>query len=105
MYLSFKVTVNRTWHAEPLRMNLKIRGTIREVGQKGKLIYVRWSHQVKQTKLIGYAGQEITNVVISSVSPSLTLRTAMETTSNLSLDRLQQFLEAHFQQKNGTRFM
>lgn len=89
----------------PLRRNLKIRGTVREVGQKDKLIYVSWPHQVKQAKLIGYTGQETTNAVISSVSDSLTLRTVMETTSNLSLDRLEQFLEDHFQQKYGARFM
>ena len=33
--------------------------------------------------------------------PGLTLRTVLETISNLTLDRLTQFLEAHYEQKNA----
>ena len=33
--------------------------------------------------------------------PGLTLRTVLETTPNLTLDRLTQFLEAHYEQKNA----
>ena len=33
--------------------------------------------------------------------PGLTLRTVLETTPNLTLDRLTQFLEAHDEQKNA----
>ena len=36
------------------------------------------------------------------MSPSLTLRNVLETTSNLSLQRLRQFLESYFEGKSAT---
>ena len=36
------------------------------------------------------------------MSPSLTLRNMLETTSNLSLQRLLQFLESHFEETSAT---
>ena len=39
--------------------------------------------------------------MISSIVPGLTLRTVLETTPNLTFDRLTQFLEAHYEQKNA----
>ena len=36
------------------------------------------------------------------MSPSLTLRNVLETTSNLSLQRLLQFLESHLEEKSAT---
>ena len=38
----------------PLRKDLKIRGTIGEAGQKDTLIYVSLVHQIKQAKPMGY---------------------------------------------------
>lgn len=85
----------------PLRKELKIRGQIGEAGQKDKLNYVSLMHQVKQAKLTGYTDQEVINAVISAMIPGLKLRTVLETTSNLSLERLKRFLESHYQQKNA----
>ena len=73
----------------PLRKDLKIKGTIGENGQKAKLTYVSLAYQIKQAKLMGYTDQDITNAVISFMSPSLTLRTVLKTTSNLFLERLE----------------
>ena len=39
--------------------------------------------------------------MISSTVPGLTLHTVLETTPNLTHDRLTQFLEAHFEKKNA----
>ena len=89
----------------PLSKDLKIRGAIGEAGQEDKLNYVILVHQKKQAKLMDYSDQNITNAVISSMSPSITLPTVLENTSNLSLERLEQFLEAHFQQQNAHDFM
>ena len=72
----------------PLRKELKIRGQIGEAGQKRKLTYVSLMHQIKQARLTGYTDQEVINAVISSMVPGLTLRTVLETTPNLTLDRL-----------------
>ena len=33
--------------------------------------------------------------------PGLTLRTVLETTPNLTIDRLTKFLEAHYEEKNA----
>ena len=72
----------------PLRKELKIRGQIGEAGQKHKLTYVSLMHRIKQARLTGYRDQEVINAVISSMVPGLTLRTVLETTPNLTLDRL-----------------
>ena len=85
----------------PLRKELKIRGQMGEAGQKDKLTYVSLMHQIKQARLTGYTDQEVINAVISSMVPGLTLRTVLETTPNLTLDRLTKFLEAHYEQKNA----
>ena len=58
-------------------------------------------HQIKQARLTGYTDQEVISAVISSMVPGLTLRTVLETTPNLTLDQLTQFLEAHYEQKNA----
>ena len=58
-------------------------------------------HQIKQARLTGYTDQEVINPVISSMVPYSTLRTMLETTQNLTLDRLTQFLEAHCEKKNA----
>ena len=57
------------------------------------MTYVSLVHQIKQAKLVCYTDKEITNAVISSMSPSLTLRNVLETASSLSLERLEQFFE------------
>lgn len=65
------------------------------------MTYVSLVHQIKQANLIGYTGQKITNAVLGSMSPSLTSQTVSESTSNLCLQRLEQFLEVYFQQQNA----
>ena len=85
----------------PLRKDLKIRGQISEASQKDKMTYVSLMHQIKHAGLTGYTDQEVINAVISSVVPGLTLRTVLEATTDLILDRLTQFLEDHCEQKNA----
>ena len=70
-----------------------------EAGQKDKLTYVSLVHQRIRAKLMGYTDQKIISAVISSMFTSLTLQTVLETTLSLSLERLEQFMEAHFQQQ------
>ena len=59
-------------------------------------------HQITEAQSQGYDEEEIVNSVIRSMVPSLTLRNVLETTPNLTLQRLKQFLEAHFDEKNAT---
>ena len=85
-----------------LRKELKIKGQIGEAGQKDKLTYVSLMHQINEARAAGYDESEIVNSVIRAMIPSLTLRNVLETTSNLSLERLLQFLEAHYDERNAT---
>ena len=39
--------------------------------------------------------------MIGTIVPGLTLRTLLETTPNLTLDKLTKFLEAHYEEKNA----
>ena len=71
-----------------LRKELKIKGQIGEAHQRDKLTYVSLIHQINETQEAGYDGCEIVNTVIRAMSPSLTLRNVLETTSNLSLQPL-----------------
>ena len=85
-----------------LRKELKIRGQVGEPGQKDKLSYISLTHQIKNAKQAGYDEEEIVTAVINSMVPSLTLRSVLETTSNLTLSQLQQYLESHYGEQNAT---
>ena len=85
-----------------LRKELKIQGHIGEAHQRDKLTYVSLIHQIDEAQEAGYDESEIVNSVIRAMSPSLTLRNVLETTSNLSLQRLLQFLESHFEEMSAT---
>ena len=85
-----------------LRKELKIQGHIGEAHQRDKLTYVSLIHQINEAQEAGYDESEIVNSVIRAMSPSLTLRNVLETTSNLSLQRLLQFLESHFEETSAT---
>ena len=92
LLIKFDYNILSTPRKEP-----KIRSQISEVGQKEKLTYVSLMHKIKQARLAGYTDQEVITAVISSVVPGLTLATVL----NLALDRLTQFLDAHYDQKNA----
>ena len=85
-----------------LRKKLKIKGQIGEAQQKDKLTYVILIHQISDAQEVGYDESEIVNSAIRAMSPSLTLRNVLKTMSNFSLQRLLQFLESHFEEKNAT---
>ena len=85
-----------------LRKEFRVKGSIGEEGQKEKLTYVSLMHQINEAKAAGYDQAEIVNGVIRAMVPSLTLRNVLETTTDLNLDRLLSFLEAHFEKKNTT---
>ena len=59
-------------------------------------------HQINEAKAAGYDQDEIVNGIIRTMVPSLTLRNVLETTTDLNLDGLLSFLEAHFEEKSKT---
>ena len=81
---------------------LKIKGQIGEEHQTDKLTNVSLIHQINEAQEVGYDESEIVNSVIRAMSPRLTLRNVLETTSNFSLQSLLQFLESHFEEKSAT---
>ena len=85
-----------------LRKELKIKGQTGEAHQKDKLTYVSLIHHINEAQEASYDESEIVNRVIRAMSPSLTLINVLETTSNLSLQCLLQFLDSHFEEKSAT---
>ena len=59
-------------------------------------------HQIDEAQEAGYEESEIVSSVIRAMIPSLTLRNVLESTPNLSLNQLLQYLEAHFDERNAT---
>ena len=59
-------------------------------------------HQIDEAQEAGYEESEIVSSVIRAMIPSLTLRNVLESTPNLSLNQLLQYLESHFDERNAT---
>ena len=78
----------------------QVKGSIGEAGQKRKLTYVSLTHQINEAKAAGYDQDETVNGIIRAMVPSLTLRNVLEATTDLNLDRLLIFLEAHSEEKS-----
>ena len=85
-----------------LHKELKIRGQIGECGQRDKLSFVRLLRQTTKTKSAGYNEDDIVNIVIRAIAPSLTLRNVLETTHNLTLKKLMLLTEVHYEERNAT---
>ena len=58
--------------------------------------------QIDEAQEAGYEESEIVSSVIRAMIPSLTVRNILESTPNLSLNQLLQYLEAHFDERNAT---
>ena len=85
-----------------LREELKIKDQIGAANQKDKLTYVSLMHQIDEAQEVGYEESEIVSSVIRAMIPSLTLRNVLESTPNLRVNQLLQYLEAHFDERNAT---
>ena len=85
-----------------LREELKIKDQIGAANQKDKLTYVSLMHQTDEAQEAGYEESEIVSSVIRAMIPSLTLRNVLESTPNLRVNQLLQYLEAHFDERIAT---
>ena len=87
-----------------LRKEQKLKGQTGEANQPtyDKPIYVSLMHQTDEAQEAGYEESEIVSSVIRTMVPTLTLRNILESTPNLSLNQLLQYLEAHFDEPNAT---
>ena len=85
-----------------LRREFKINGQIGEPGQKDKLTFVSLVRQIESALSKGYPEAEVTDAIITAITPSMQLRSYLETISNLTLPRLRAILRSHFQEKSAT---
>ena len=81
--------------------DFKIMGVIGEE-QKDQLSLVSLIRQIDAGLEKGYKEREIIDAVIRAISPSLKLRSYLETMKEVTLPKLRQMLRAHYKQKSGT---
>ena len=84
------------------RKEFKIREQVWETDQRDKLSFISLTYQIKTTKQADYEEREIVSTVIGSLIPSLTLRSVLEATPDVTIYQLLQYLEAHFGEQNIT---
>ena len=84
------------------KKEFKIKGAIGEAGQKDKLSYISLLKQIEKGKGKGFNDKDIVSVVLKAITPGLYLRNVLETTENLTLDRLMKFLQSHYVEKSTT---
>ena len=85
-----------------LRRDFKIMGVIGGEEQKDQLSFVSLIRQIDAGLEKGYKEREIIAAVIRAISPSLKLRSYLETMKEVTLPKLRQMLRAHYKQKSGT---
>ena len=74
-------------------------GQIGEPGQTEKLTFVSLMHQIDSGLKRDYNESEIVDTVILAISPHSSLRSYVETLSDLSLSNLWRILRVHYREK------
>ena len=85
-----------------LRREFKISGQIGEPGQTEKLTFVSLMHQIDSGLKRDYQENEIMDAVIRAISPHSSLRSYVETLSDLSLAKLRRILCVHYREKTAS---
>ena len=85
-----------------LRREFKISGQIGEPGQTDKLTFVSLTHQIDSGLKRQYKECEIVDAVIRAISLHSSLRSYVETLSNLSLPKLRKILRVHYREKSAS---
>ena len=80
----------------------KISGQIGEPGQTEKLTFVSLMHQIDSGLKRAYQENEIVDAVIRAISPHSSLRSYVETLSDLSLAKLRRILRVHYREKTAS---
>ena len=84
------------------RREFKISGQIGEPGQTDKLTFVSLTHQMDSGLKRKYKEQEIIDAVIRAISPHSSLRSYVETLSDVSLPKLRKILRVHYRAKSAS---
>ena len=85
-----------------LRREFRISGQIGEPGQTEKLTFVSLMHQIDSGLKRDYQENEIVDAVIRAISPHSSLRSYVETLSDLSLAKLRRILRVHYREKTAS---
>ena len=80
----------------------KIKGSIGNPGQEGKLDYRSLSYQIQSAKERGYSEQDICAAVINCITPGIPVRSYLEGSSQINLQFITNVLRAHFKIKDST---
>ncbi len=84
------------------KKELKTIGQIGEPGQRDKLNFTSLDRQIHRACKRGYDGGEIVEAVIQAIIPGVSLRSYLESRTDLTLPVLKQILRAHFIEKDAT---
>lgn len=84
------------------KKELKIIGQIGEPGQRDKLNFASLDRLIQRACNRGYEEGEIVEAVIQAIIPGVSLRSYLESRTDLTLPALKQILRAHFVEKDAT---
>ena len=80
----------------------KIKGSIGDPNQEGKLDFRNLSYQIQSGKERGYSDKEICSAVVSAITPGNTLRSYLEGVDGLDLKFIIKILRSHYKVKDAT---
>ena len=80
--------------------DLKIQGTISN--EKNRISYTSLNKQIESAIDKGYSEREIVDAIINAVSPSLHIRSYLESIKNLGLTELRKILRSHYCEKSAS---
>ena len=84
------------------RREFKIAGQIGDPGQTDKLTFVSLTHQIDSGLKRKYKESEIVDAVIRAISLHSSLRSYVETLSDLSLPKLRKILRVHYREQSAS---
>ena len=100
-----KATTDTPFHlglTSVLRRQFKITGQVGELNQKDKLSYTSLVRQIEASMDQEFTEKEIREGVIRAISPGLVLTSYLETSSDLTLNRVRKIIRSHYGVKDTT---
>ena len=84
------------------RLKFEIQGQIAEASQKDKISFISLISQIHEAQARSYNEKDIISAIMWAFTQSLSVRTYLETITDLKLPRLLQILRSHFKEKSAT---
>ena len=83
-----------------LKKDFKIKGTIRNPGQKDGIKFSQICRDIQRGERKKYSEEDICEEVIRVTSPDIPLRELLECEPNLTLPKLRKILRVHFHERD-----